>query len=49
VIDTATNLVTARLPTGGAPTSVSVLPNGRQAYVTNLNEGTVRILDITAV
>jgi len=48
VIDTATNQVTATIPTGKGPTSVSVTPDGRRAYVTNLDDGTVRILDISA-
>ena len=49
MIDTATNQVTATIPTGDGPTSVSVTPDGRRAYVTNLNDGTVRVLDIAAV
>ena len=36
--------VTATIPTD-SPTSVGVLPNGRKAYVTNLNAGTVTILE----
>ena len=38
VIDTANNLVIAEISAGKAPTSISVLPNGRQAYVTEENE-----------
>jgi serine/threonine-protein kinase len=41
--------VTARIPTGNSPTSVSVMPDGSRAYVTNLDDGTVRILDLSAV
>jgi len=48
VIDTSTNTVTATIPTGNGPSSVAVLPDGRRAYVTNLDDGTVRILDLTA-
>jgi DNA-binding beta-propeller fold protein YncE len=45
VFDTATNTVTATIPVGGPVTSVDVLPNGRQAYVTDQKNGTVTILD----
>ena len=38
--------VTATIPTGDAPTSVAVLPNGRKAYVSNLNTGTLTVLDL---
>ncbi len=48
VIGTATNTVTASIPMGGNPTSISVLPNGKQAYVTLLDQGLVRILDLSA-
>ena len=34
------------VPTGKAPTSISVLPNGRQAYVTDENDGTVEVLNM---
>ena len=37
----------AEVPTGKAPTSISVLPNGRQAYVTDSNDGSIEILNIT--
>ena len=46
VINTETNTVTATLPVGDAPTSVAVLADGRRAYVTNLSNGTITILDI---
>jgi DNA-binding beta-propeller fold protein YncE len=46
VIDTADNRVIAEIPTGKAPTSISVLPDGRQAYVTDENSGTIEILNI---
>ena len=38
--------VTATIPIGDAPTSVAVLPDGTRGYVTNLNEGTLRVLDL---
>ncbi|GAA4545413.1 protein kinase domain-containing protein [Pseudonocardia xishanensis] len=47
VIDTTTSRVTATIP-APSPTSVSMLPNGRQAYVTLLNAGEVMVLDTTA-
>jgi DNA-binding beta-propeller fold protein YncE len=46
VIDTADNRVIATVPTGKAPTSISVLPNGRQAYVTDDGDGTIEILNL---
>jgi serine/threonine-protein kinase len=30
--------------TGASPTSVAVVPDGRKAYVTNFDDGTVRVL-----
>jgi len=47
VIDARTNQVTATIPTGAGPTSVAVLPNGRQAYVSNFDGGTLTVLDLT--
>jgi molecular chaperone DnaK len=47
VIDARTNQVTATLPTGGSPSSIAVLPNGRQAYVSNLDSGTLTVLELT--
>jgi YVTN family beta-propeller protein len=44
VVDTSTNAVVARLPTGVSPTSVAVTPDGRKAYVTNFDDGTLRVL-----
>ena len=38
--------IVSRVPVGRAPTSVSVTRDGRQAYVTNLNDGTVTILNL---
>lgn len=38
--------VTASIPTGRSPTSVAVLPGGRTAYVTNLDSGTLTMLNI---
>ena len=46
VIDTANNLVVAEIPAGKAPTSISVLPNGRKAYVTEENSGAIEILNL---
>jgi DNA-binding beta-propeller fold protein YncE len=34
------------VPVGKAPTSIAVSRDGRQAYVTNLNDGTVTILNL---
>ncbi len=45
VVSTTTNQVTATIPSVDGPTSVSVRPDGTQAYVTNLDTGTVLILD----
>jgi DNA-binding beta-propeller fold protein YncE len=47
VIDARTNQVTATIPTGTGPTSIAVLPNGRQAYVSNLENGTLTVLELT--
>jgi YVTN family beta-propeller protein len=44
VVDTETRTKTASIPTD-SPTSVAVLPNGRKAYVTNLNTGTLTVLN----
>jgi DNA-binding beta-propeller fold protein YncE len=38
--------VTATFPIDDTPTSVAVLPDGSRGYVTNLNDGTVRVLDL---
>ena len=46
VISTAGNRVIAEVPTGKAPTSIAVLPNGRQAYVSDDGDGTIEILNI---
>ncbi|MDQ4033917.1 MAG: hypothetical protein M3332_17405 [Actinomycetota bacterium] len=46
VIDAATNQVTD-MPTGENPTSIAILPNGRQAYVSNLNSRTLTVLQLT--
>jgi DNA-binding beta-propeller fold protein YncE len=45
VFDTAAFRVTATVPTGNSPTSVAVAPDGRRAYVTNLKDGTLTVLD----
>jgi DNA-binding beta-propeller fold protein YncE len=44
-VDALTGAVTARIPTGASPTSISVSPDGRRAFVTNFGDGTVRLLD----
>jgi DNA-binding beta-propeller fold protein YncE len=36
--------VVARVQTGASPTSIAVTPGGRKAYVTNFDDGTVRVL-----
>jgi YVTN family beta-propeller protein len=46
VIDAATNQVTATIPTGASPSSIAVLPSGMEAYVTNLDSGTVTVLEL---
>ena len=46
VIDAESRTITATIPTD-SPTSVGVLPNGRFAYVTNLNAGTLTVLNTT--
>ncbi len=46
MINAETMAVTATIPTGGAPTSVAVLPNGTAAYVTNLNDGRLMVLNV---
>ena len=38
--------MTANVPVGRGPTSVAVAPDGRRAYVTNLDDGTVTVLDV---
>ena len=46
VLDAATRQVTASIPVD-SPTSIGVLPNGKFAYVTNLNAGTLTVLNTT--
>ena len=48
MIDTADNRVIGTVPTGKNPTSICVLPNGRQAYVTDSNAANVEILNIAS-
>jgi DNA-binding beta-propeller fold protein YncE len=36
--------VTATIPTGDAPTSIAVLPDGSQGYVSDLKGGTLTVL-----
>ncbi len=44
VIDAGTRTVTATIPTA-TPTSIAVTPDGRRAYVTNLDAGTLTVLN----
>ena len=46
MIDAAANRVIGKVSTGKAPTSISLLPNGRQAYVSDENDGTVEVLNL---
>ncbi|MGY1787198.1 protein kinase domain-containing protein [Geodermatophilus sp. SYSU D00698] len=48
VVDARTLQVTASVPTGDGPTSVAVSPDGLRAYVTNLNDATVVVYELTA-
>jgi serine/threonine-protein kinase len=48
VVDAETLAVTASPVTGDGPTSVAVSPDGRRAYVTNLNDATVVVYQLTA-
>jgi serine/threonine-protein kinase len=45
-IDTAANRVIGTVATGKNPTSISVLPGGHQAYVSNEGSGTVAVLNL---
>jgi YVTN family beta-propeller protein len=45
VIDTASNNVVATIPVGQSPTAVAITPDGTHAYVTNLTDGTVSVID----
>jgi YVTN family beta-propeller protein len=51
VIDTATNTVVATVPVGNEPSGVAITPDGKHAYVTNLDEalpaGSVSVIDTT--
>jgi len=38
--------VTATIPTGRSPTSMAVLPNGKVGYVSNLDDGTLTLLNL---
>ena len=38
--------VTSTINVGDAPQSVAVSPNGRKAYVTNLSDGTVSVINV---
>jgi DNA-binding beta-propeller fold protein YncE len=39
--------VTATIPTRTSPTLVTVLPDGRKGYVSDLYSGTLSVLDLT--
>jgi DNA-binding beta-propeller fold protein YncE len=45
VIDPIAGMVTAYPGTGDGPVAVACAPDGRTAYVANLNSGTVTVLD----
>jgi YVTN family beta-propeller protein len=45
VINTVTNTVTGQLPTGNAPSSVSIDPGTHLAYVTNSGDDTVSVIN----
>ncbi|OYZ42555.1 MAG: hypothetical protein B7Y20_17665, partial [Acidovorax sp. 16-64-162] len=47
-IDTATNMVVAKVPVGMHPAHVVVSPDGRLAYVTNGGDNTVTVIDTAA-
>ena len=47
LIATASMAVTGRLATGSGPHGLVVDPTGRRAWVTNLYDGTVSVLDLT--
>src|SRR5574341_293747 len=44
-IDTATDMVVAKVPVGRHPAHVVLTPNGRSAFVTNGGENTVSVVD----
>ena len=48
MINTATNMVVATFPAGGAPTYVAVSPDGNHLYVTNEGPNTVSVIDTTS-
>ncbi|TMR89738.1 beta-propeller fold lactonase family protein [Nonomuraea basaltis] len=48
LIDTQTMAVTGRIATGSGPHGLVVDPTGRRAWVTNVYDGTVSVLDLTA-
>ncbi len=45
VIDTKTNRVIARMPTGGSADSIAITPDGSKAYVVNSFSSTVLVID----
>ena len=46
VLNLKTLEITANVPVGKSPTSISVSRDGRQGYVTNLADGTVTVLNL---
>ena len=47
VIRADTLKVTATLPTGKAPTSIAVLPDGTKGYVSNSKDDTLTVLNLS--
>jgi DNA-binding beta-propeller fold protein YncE len=50
IIDTATNAITGTIDlgrVGNVPASVTIAPNANFAYVTNSQDNTVTVIDIT--
>ena len=45
MIDTVTNTVEATVPVGSLPFGVTVTPDGKHAYVTNIGSNTVSVID----
>jgi YVTN family beta-propeller protein len=48
VVDAHSYEVTAVVPTGQTPTGITVRPDGREAYVADVDGGTVTVLDLAA-
>lgn len=49
VIDTSTQQVVCTIPVGHYPYTVAVAPNGKRAYVTNWDDASVSVINVTAV